>query len=269
MKRLANLKQSRLVQKLDVLKEAYVTNQDEIATLEHELNSIINAEVLIKIKSMKLFSCLNSEKPTPIFLSLARASNSSSRLENILDDQGTPFDSDGIRTESIVSYYENIYKKPESDIVSYSNCIEEFLGKEIINHPIVSNSKLTESERNILDAPLTVDELDQSIDKCNIRLAPGIDGFSNMFVKQFWRYFRIPLYKYALCCYNKGTLTTNFRSASIKLIPKNWRPISLLSNLYTIISRAINNRLNVIINRICSRAQKGFNNQRYTQECLM
>jgi hypothetical protein len=67
-KRLANLKQSRIVQRLNVLKESYVINQDEIAALENELNSIVNAEVLIKVKSMKLFSCINSEKPTPIFL---------------------------------------------------------------------------------------------------------------------------------------------------------------------------------------------------------
>ena len=50
---------------------------------------------------------------------------------------------------------------------------------------------------------------------------------------------------------------------------KNWRPISLLSNVYKIISRAINNRLNTVVNRICSRSQKGFNNVRYTQECLI
>jgi hypothetical protein len=169
---------------------------------------------------MKLFSCINSEKPTPIFLSLARASNSSSRLENILDEQGSPFASESARTDSIVSYYEKIYKKPEDDISSYGGCIEDFLGPDILNHPVVSNSKLTDIEKNTLDAPLTVDELDQSIDKCNIRSAPSIDGFSNMFIKQYWRYFRIPLYKYALCCYNKGSLTTNFRSAAIKLIPK-------------------------------------------------
>ncbi len=198
-------------------------------------------------------------------------------MDNILDDQGTPFASDEIWTESIVSYYENIYKKQDSELVAYNNCIDNFLGEDLVNHPIVKNSKLTDSERIILDAPLTVAELDQSIDKCNVRSAPGIDGYSNMFIKQFWRYFRIPLHKYALCCYDKGLLTTNFRSASIKLIPKkgnstqlkNWRPISLLSNMYKIISRAINNRLNLVVNRICSRAQKGFNNQRYTQECLI
>jgi hypothetical protein len=82
---------------------------------------------------------------------------------------------------------------------------------------------------------------------------------------------------YSLCCYDKGVLTPNFRSASVKLIPKkgeatqlkNWRPISLLSNFHKIISRAINNCINCINNQICSRAQKGFNNQRYTQECLI
>jgi hypothetical protein len=39
--------------------------------------------------------------------------------------------------------------------------------------------------------------------------------------------------------------------------------------MYKIVSRAINNRLNLIVNRICSRAQKGFNSHRYTQEVLI
>jgi Reverse transcriptase (RNA-dependent DNA polymerase) len=50
---------------------------------------------------------------------------------------------------------------------------------------------------------------------------------------------------------------------------KNWRSISLLSNMYKIISRAINTRLQRVNNWICSRAQKGFNNKRYVQEVLI
>jgi hypothetical protein len=142
---------------------------------------------------------------------------------------------------------------------------------------VVANSKLTQDERSTLDSPFTIDELDKSMDKCNIRSAPGIDGLSNAFIKQYWLYFRRPLFNYSLCCLEKGNLTHAFRTAAIKLIPKkgnlsdikNWRPISLLSNLYKIISRAINSRLNTIVNRICSRAQKGFNDKRYTQECLI
>jgi hypothetical protein len=34
-----------------------------------------------------------------------------------------------------------------------------------MSHPVVSNSKLTEEEKNKLDSPLSVDELDKSVDK--------------------------------------------------------------------------------------------------------
>ena len=110
-----------------------------------------------------------------------------------------------------------------------------------------------------------------------MKSAPGVDGFSNALIKKIWAHIRIPLHKYSLCCFTKGELTQNFRCASVRLIPKkgntdklnNWRPISLLSNFYKIISRALNNRLNKIINRVCSRGQKGYNSMRVTQEVLI
>jgi hypothetical protein len=58
-------------------------------------------------------------------------------------------------------------------------------------------------ERNLLDAPLTIEELDASLEKCNIRSAPGIDGMSNAFIKKYWQYFRIPLFNYANACFEK------------------------------------------------------------------
>jgi hypothetical protein len=39
--------------------------------------------------------------------------------------------------------------------------------------------------------------------------------------------------------------------------------------MYKIISRAINERLKSVVNRICSRAQKGYNDKRYVQEVLI
>jgi hypothetical protein len=146
-----------------------------------------------------------------------------------------------------------------------------------VQSEIVQNSKLTAEESQWLDRPLTLAELDISAKKGKIRSAPGADSFSNSLIIRCWKYFRHPLFRYAQHCYNTGTLTHNFRSARIKLIPKagdlgllkNWRPISLLSNFYKIISRAINTRLNRFVNRICSRAQKGYNNRRYAQEALI
>jgi hypothetical protein len=75
----------------------------------------------------------------------------------------------------------------------------------------------------------------------------------------------------------RGSLTQNFKTVIIKLIPKKgdstnikkWRPISLLSCLYKILSRAVNNRLKSVVNRFTSRAQKGFTKHRYIQEVLI
>ncbi len=101
-----------------------------------------------------------------------------------------------------------------------------------------------------------------------MRSAPGIDGFSYRFISEFWEYFRVPLCQ---------SLPDFFMTAEIKLTPKkgdtskisNWRPISLLRNFYKIISRAINMRLQGIVDRVLSRAQKGFTKSRQIQEVII
>jgi hypothetical protein len=115
------------------------------------------------------------------------------------------------------------------------------------------------------------------MENANLRSAPGLDGLSMEFIRLHWKFLRGPLFKYANCCFEKGILTPNFRAACVRLIPKkgdkgdikNWRPISLLSNLYKIISRALNERLKKFVSRFTSRAQKGFTDARFIQEVLV
>jgi hypothetical protein len=112
-------------------------------------------------------------------------------------------------------------------------------------------SKLKDNERIKLDRPLCVEELDKALDKANVKSAPGVDGFSYRFIKNFWEIYRYPLFSVAKEGLEQNSLPSFFKTAIIKLIPKkgdvskikNWRPISLLSNFYKIISRVINTRL--------------------------
>jgi exonuclease III len=277
VKKKENSLKAKLINTLNDLKADPDPDLELIFSTEQQLLDLTDSEILEKVKTMKIFECLNAEKPTPLFMSLARCRSSAKQLSCILKDDGSNYASNAERTEGIVSYYENLYKKPIDERVDYENCIEDFLGPDIVSHPIVQNSRLTLTERENLDRPLDISELDKSMKKANLKSAPGIDGISNKFLKKYWHFFRRAVYEYCNYCFENGKLTDNFLSASIKLIPKkgdvtnlkNWRPISLLSNVYKLISRAINFRLNSVVNRICSRAQKGFNDSRFTQECLI
>ncbi len=180
------------------------------------------------------------------------------------------------RKEYVRDFYKKLYKSPECDRVFNDTCIEDFLGEEILNSRLELDSKIPQDISENFENQLTIEELDKSAEQGN-RSASGRDGLSNCFIKKYWEYLRVPLHRYTTCCHVKGKLTQNFSSATIKLIPKkgdtsqlkNWRPISLLSCLYKVISRALNNRLKQVTGYILSRAQKGFTSDRHIQEVLM
>jgi hypothetical protein len=225
------------------------------------------------MKDIKFFECLNAEKATPLLVSLAKKSVCNESLDIIRDNNGEEFKSTNDRREYIRNFYSELYKAD----IGVEGTIEDFLGPDIINHPIVLESKLKVEERDVLDKCLAIEELDRALEKANLRSAPGVDSYSYRFIKEFWDVFRRPLFN----CANEGLESNNlpefFRTAVIKLIPKkgdptkigNWRPISLLSNFYKIISRVINTRIQGVVDRVLSRAQKGFTKSRQIHEVII
>ena len=71
-----------------------------------------------------------------------------------------------------------------------------------------------------LERPFEITELDTAIKNANLKSASGQDGLNTRFIKQNWPVFRVPLFKYAVTCFNKGELSHSFRSAVVRLIPK-------------------------------------------------
>jgi len=66
-KKLQNLRKGQLCTRINNLRDNFIINADEILDLERELDLLVEGEIREKIKSMKLFEGLNSEKPTPFF----------------------------------------------------------------------------------------------------------------------------------------------------------------------------------------------------------
>jgi hypothetical protein len=157
---------------------------------------------------------------TPRFLSLCKSSKKNESLDTIRDDAGDVFGSEKERDSYIRSFYSRIYTPDQGNIQLRDNCIEDFLGPEVVANNIVQNSKLLLSERNYFDRDLTIQELDTAVNKMNLQSAGSLDGIPTKFLKKFWAYFRFPLTNYANFSFETGHLTQSFNSAGIKLIPK-------------------------------------------------
>jgi hypothetical protein len=224
-------------------------------------DTLMEAELRGELKKFASFDFFNDEKITPHFLRMAKTGKSDADLGSVKKEDGTNFSNDTERDSFIVNYYRQLYKKKDDEVPLEPDCIETFLGPDICRSSTVRNSKLTDREKLNLDCDFTVAELDRVMEDINVGTASGPDGVGNGCVKKIWRFIRRPLVNYANHCLTTGRLTENFRTASIKLIPKkgdiskikNWRPISLLNCSYKIILKAINERLKKIANRVLSR----------------
>ena len=277
VKSAANKERKAWTSELAVLKKsgAYGANVDRINYLETKLNEASDRYVSERLGNYIKTEVLNSEKMTPKFLKIAESSQKTD-LSVIKRPDGTLFTRDCDRNRYIVEFYEELYKKPAAAPVDFRNCVTDFLGN-LCDHPAIKSCCISEAEKADLELDITIEELDEAVKSCNLKSAPGIDGFNNRFILKFWRHFRKPLHDYFTYCYRTGSLTPTFRTALIKLIPKkgdlgqlkNWRPISLLSCFYKIISKAVNARLDKIIDKVTSLDQKAYNKNRYIQEALI
>ncbi len=273
--KIKNLKKSVLMNELQLLKRDFLVNQVLIFQKELELSNLIEHDLVEELKQNKKFENLNNEKITPYFMTLAKLPDTEAVLTDIQQEDGTDFLTKKDRDDYIVDYYRQVYNNNDN-IDRTHTTIDSFLGN-VSTHPDVVSSKLNEDEKEDLDRPLSIDELDLSIKKAKTNSAPGIDGISNKFIQHFWRFFRVPLYKYAIRSYDTGSLTDSFRTAKIRLIPKkgdltklkNWRPISLLSCFYKVLSRAISHRLQKYMDKLTKVSQKGFSGSRQCQEVLI
>ena len=104
---------------------------------------------------------------------------------------------------------------------------------------------------------------------------PGIDGFPAEFYKVFWGKIKHFVLRGLNHAYTSGEMSISMRTDIISCIPKgnkprellkNWRPISLLSVLYKILSTAIANRLKKVLDVLISKSQTGFLKGRYISE---
>lgn len=123
--------------------------------------------------------------------------------------------------------------------------------------------QLSQEERERLDSELTLEELGAAVNQITFGRAPGIDGFSTDFFKQFWNTLGSDLHAVLAECFRSGSFPVSCQRAVLSLLPKkedlalvkNWRPVALLCTDYKVLSRALSNRLKHVLGIILHRDQ--------------
>ena len=256
----------RFIKNLKERYEAHVCNEEYTLAygVELEISRYYEERNRTHLKNSKLFKVIQNERPTRALCSLAKKKKKMVSIKILKDQNGRPFISENARNNYIKNFYQDLYKKQNS-----VGTIDNFLN-DVINDPRLNSRKLNDIEKNRLDRPINISELDEAIRNCNINSAGGIDGISYKILRKVWGSVDHLILNAFLQDVQYGELRGTMSNVGVKLIPKkddgtkitNWRPISLFSVSYKVISSAVTNRLFSVINKITTRSQCGFSRNR-------
>ena len=201
------------------------------------------------------------EKPTRLFCSLENKNFTEKTIKQIKKDNGSILTDQKEILNEIRNYYQNLFDAKHCELENVD-----------LNKYITPKNHLNYEQSKRLETELTMKELGQALKNMKNSKTPGIDGFPAEFFKVFWNKLKFIVHRTSKYAYRIGKLPITMRQCVISCLPKgnkdrsnlrNWRPISLLSVLYKIISAAVANRLKTILDVLVDKTQTGFIQGRY------
>ncbi|KAL9690143.1 hypothetical protein QQ045_010539 [Rhodiola kirilowii] len=147
-----------------------------------------------------------------------------------------------------------------------------FMSQCNMSHPEVAAAihtlpvKISNSHNSQLTAPYTTDDITAALFQLHPYKEPGIDGYLPLFYQKYWQLLKDHFTHCCLQFLNHGQLESSINDTIITLIPKQenaqtmdmFRPISLSTVMAKTISKAITNRLQLIVTEVITPEQTTF-----------
>ena len=130
----------------------------------------------------------------------------------------------------------------------------------------VKFSTIFEEEAIWLDRPSEEEEVYGVIQGHNGDKSPRQDGFSMAFFKACWGFLKFEIMEILANFHSQAALEKSLDATFLALIPKkvdvvnvrDFRPISLVGDIYKVISKKLANKLRMVITRIISKPKNAF-----------
>ena len=255
-KKKTDAKEKQLIEDIEHLERSNLDtkNFDLLTDKKVELEQLRKKKVNGELVRARIQWLSEGEKPSKYFCNLAKKNFIEKTVRNIQLADGTHVIDQQEILKCISQYYQNLFKNKDDGLENL-NLFETFGN----THVKVSDNKLGE--------PITVNELTQTLKKMKNNKTPGIDGITAEFLKVFWGRLKYYIQNAINTSYKKGNLSPSMRQCIITCLPKgdkdrrnlkNWRPISLLSNIYKLMSGVVASRLKNTLDTLISKEQSGF-----------
>ena len=166
----------------------------------------------------------------------------------------------------VSKFYQNLYSLSKTSAKHQQSLLKNI------------SKKFTLAQKELLDAPITQEELEKAVSSLNDEKSPGLTGLPAEFYKHFWpllktRYLQFINYAFS----NSLPLSLNTSVTSLIYKDKgaltdiaNYRPISLINTDIKILSKALTNRLKPMMASVIHKSQSAVSSRQidYTMHML-
>ena len=235
--------------------------------LKEEIEKIEEIETKGAILRSKIRWSEAGEKNTKYFLNLERRNAVNKHISQLQLENGDVTSDPKVILNEQKIYYQKLYSDLNQSEPENKSLITQSFTEEL--------STLPEDEMKRCEGLITEKECAEALKSMENGKSPGCDGFTVDFYKVFWNDIKSLLVESINFSYEKGILSVDQRRGIITLIPKknkirlllkNWRPISLLNTDYKILTKSLASRLNKVLPSIINLDQTGFLRGRYIGE---
>ena len=227
-------------------------NIENYLKIKAELDKFEKNKCMGAIVRSRAQYAVDGEKCTSFFLGLEKTKQRRNYINELENKNGERVSDFVSIIETVESFYRDLFKKSDVD----NDCVENVLDKVTV--------KINESEKQLCDDDILIEEVKKAINSIQPNKSPGSDGLTGEFYKTFsdvlapilLRVFRHMEEKQVVSTsMSTGVLTILYKNRGSKLKLENYRPISLLNNDYKIIAKILANRLKKVLGSIISSTQ--------------
>ena len=194
------------------------------------------------------------DENSSFFHSVVKSKQASTNLSCLISEDGSVLSSHAEIEQEILSFYGKLMGSKEEDIS----------GIDLV--AMRRGAQLNNSQREFLDSAISDIEIYEALKDISDMSAPGLDGYNSVFFKATWDIIKVDLLAAVHEFFNRNYLYKAFNCSSITQLPKTktarriseFRPISVCTTVYKIISKILTNRLGRVIGSIISPNQAAF-----------